>query len=85
MDPRGIIAASTAASFGVPLAAAGIAGANKLLPATFVVIVGTFAVYGLSGPLMARLLGLSETAAEELAEPMLPDEPTMDAPQSDAD
>ena len=41
MDPRGIVAASTAATFGPPLATAGISGADKLLPATFLVIVGT--------------------------------------------
>jgi NhaP-type Na+/H+ or K+/H+ antiporter len=83
MDPRGIVAASTAATFGAPLAMAGIGGANKLLPATFVVIVGTVAIYGLSGPPVARLLGLAETASEELSEPLLPDEPTMEPPQSD--
>jgi NhaP-type Na+/H+ or K+/H+ antiporter len=83
MDPRGIVAASTAATFGAPLAMAGIGGANKLLPATFVVIVGTVSIYGLSGPSVARLLGLAETANEELSEPMLPDEPTMEPPQGD--
>ncbi len=35
VDPRGIVAASTAATFAAPLAAAGIAGADKLLPTTF--------------------------------------------------
>ena len=83
MDPRGIVAASTAATFGAPLATAGIAGANKLLPATFVVIVGTVTVYGLSGAPVARLLGLAEAAEEEPAGSPLPDEPTMDPPQSD--
>ena len=83
MDPRGIVAASTAATFGAPLATAGIAGANKLLPATFVVIVGTVTVYGLSGAPVARLLGLAEAAEEEPAGSQLPDEPTMDPPQSD--
>ena len=48
MDPRGIIAASTAATFGPPLAAAGVGGAEKLLPVTFLVIVGTVALYGLN-------------------------------------
>jgi NhaP-type Na+/H+ or K+/H+ antiporter len=83
MDPRGIVAASTAATFGAPLATAGIVGANKLLPATFVVIVGTVSVYGLSGAPIARLLGLAETASEELSGPRLPDQPTMDPPEGD--
>src|SRR6185437_2544229 len=55
MDPRGIVAASTAATFGAPLAAAGIAGAGKLLPVTFLVIVGTVTIYGLSAAPVARL------------------------------
>ena len=58
MDPRGIIAASTAATFSAPLVASGVAGANRLLPATFVVIVGTVAVYGLTAVPLARILGL---------------------------
>ena len=72
MDPRGIVAASTAASFGAPLAAAGIAGANKLVPATFLVIVGTVTLYGLTASPVARLLGLNKTADAELpdAEPL---------------
>ncbi len=54
MDPRGIVAASTAASFGAPLVAAGIQGADRLLPVTFLVIVGTVTFYGLSAvPLAA--------------------------------
>lgn len=59
MDPRGIVAASTAATFGAPLAAAGIAGAEKLLPATFLVIVGTVTVYGLTAVPLARALDLA--------------------------
>jgi NhaP-type Na+/H+ or K+/H+ antiporter len=83
MDPRGIVAASTAATFGAPLATAGVAGANKLLPATFVVIVGTVTVYGLSGAPVARLLGLAETGPEDPPGPPLPDEPTLAPPESD--
>jgi NhaP-type Na+/H+ or K+/H+ antiporter len=58
MDPRGIVAAVTAASFSASLAAAGIDGAHKLLPVTFLVIVGTVLVYGLSAVPLARRLGL---------------------------
>ena len=59
IDPRGIVAASTAAAFSLPLAEIGIAGANDLLPVTFVVIVGTVTVYGLAAAPAARLLGVS--------------------------
>lgn len=64
MDPRGIVAASTAASFSAPLVALGIAGAEKLLPATFLVIVGTVAIYGLAAVPIARALGLRDPASE---------------------
>ena len=53
LDPRGIVAASTAATFSVPLAAAGIGGADKLLPATFLVIVATVTVYDLTAAPLA--------------------------------
>lgn len=81
MDPRGIVAASTAATFGPLLAGAGIDGAQKLLPATFIVIVGTVTIYGLTAAPAARLLGLSETLEQERAEPDLPDEPDVDEPE----
>ena len=60
MDPRGIVAASTAATFGPALVAVGIGGAQKLLPATFVVIVGTVTGYGLTAVPVARRLGLTD-------------------------
>jgi hypothetical protein len=46
--PAGIVAASTAASFTAPLVALHIGGADKLLAATFLVIVGTVAIYGIA-------------------------------------
>ena len=60
MDPRGIVAASTAASFSAPLAAMHIGGAAKLLPATFLVIVGTVGIYGLAATPLAKALGLHQ-------------------------
>jgi NhaP-type Na+/H+ or K+/H+ antiporter len=60
MDPRGIVAASTAANFSAPLIALGLLGADKLLPVTFLVIVGTVLVYGLGAVPLARALGLRE-------------------------
>jgi NhaP-type Na+/H+ or K+/H+ antiporter len=59
MDPRGIVAASTATTFAAPLVAVGIDGADKLLPATFLVIVGTVTIYGLAAVPAARRLGLA--------------------------
>ena len=60
MDPRGIVAASTAATFAGPLAATEEAGAADLLPVTFLVIVGTVTIYGLLASPAARLLGLTD-------------------------
>ncbi len=68
MDPRGIVAASTAASFSAPLVALHIGGANKLLPATFLVIVGTVAIYGLAATPLAKALGLREPEPEKTPE-----------------
>jgi NhaP-type Na+/H+ or K+/H+ antiporter len=42
------------------LAALHIGGAGKLLAATFLVIVGTVAIYGLAAAPLARALGLRE-------------------------
>jgi NhaP-type Na+/H+ or K+/H+ antiporter len=61
MDPRGIVAASTASTFSASLVALGLGGADKLLPATFLVIVGTVAIYGLTAAPLARGLGLQES------------------------
>jgi NhaP-type Na+/H+ or K+/H+ antiporter len=69
MDPRGIVAASTAANFSAPLIALGIGGASKLLPVTFLVIVGTVAIYGLSATPLAGALGLREADEEDIEAP----------------
>jgi len=65
MHPRGIIAAATAATFGVGLSAVGIVGANKLLPAVFLVILGTVCIYGLSASWVAKLLGLQVSKEDQ--------------------
>ncbi|MFC9330414.1 cation:proton antiporter [Kitasatospora sp. NPDC057015] len=62
MAPRGIVAASTAATFSAELAAAGIGGAARILPATFLVIVATVTLYGLTAAPMARRLGVVRPA-----------------------
>lgn len=58
MAPRGIVAAATASTFGASLVAAGVGGAEKILPATFVVIVATVCLYGLTALPVARRLGV---------------------------
>jgi hypothetical protein len=62
MAPRGIVAAATASTFAPSLVAAHVGGAAKILPATFLVIVATVAIYGLSAVPVARLLGVSRPA-----------------------
>jgi NhaP-type Na+/H+ or K+/H+ antiporter len=62
MDPRGIVAASTAATFSATLVADGIGGADDILPVTFLVIVLTVTLYGLTAAPVARLLGVTRPA-----------------------
>jgi NhaP-type Na+/H+ or K+/H+ antiporter len=62
MAPRGIIAAATASTFGAELAASHIGGASKILPVTFLVIVATVAIYGLTAVPVARRLGVTRPA-----------------------
>jgi NhaP-type Na+/H+ or K+/H+ antiporter len=62
MAPRGIIAAATASTFGATLTERGIDGAEKILPATFLVIVGTVTLYGLTAAPVAQRLGVIRTA-----------------------
>ena len=59
MDPRGIVAAATASTFAPALVEKHIGGAGKILPVTFLVIVMTVALYGLSAVPVAKLLGVS--------------------------
>ncbi|MYT24398.1 sodium:proton exchanger, partial [Streptomyces sp. SID7760] len=58
MAPRGIVAAATASTFSGTLAAQGVGGASKILPATFVVIVVTVTLYGLTAGPVAKRLGV---------------------------
>jgi NhaP-type Na+/H+ or K+/H+ antiporter len=62
MNPRGIIAAATASTFAPALSAAGVAGAQQILPVTFLVIVLTVTLYGLSAAPVARRLGVVRPA-----------------------
>lgn len=56
MAPRGIVAAATASTFAPALAAKGIGGAGKILPVTFLVIVLTVTLYGLTAAPVAKWL-----------------------------
>ncbi len=60
MAPRGIVAASVASIFSFELIEAGNEGAEKIVPVTFLVIVGTVLFYGLTAGPIARRLNLSE-------------------------
>ncbi|WP_086831081.1 sodium:proton antiporter [Streptomyces sp. NRRL B-24572] len=61
MDPRGIVAAATAATFSTGLVDRGVRGAAKILPVTFLVIVGTVVLYALTAAPVARRLGVVKT------------------------
>ncbi len=59
MAPRGIVAAAVSSLFALELVEHGYPNAERLVPVTFLVIVGTVAVYGLSAPTIARVMGLA--------------------------
>ncbi|MCB9436265.1 MAG: cation:proton antiporter [Anaerolineales bacterium] len=59
MAPRGIVAAAVSSIFALELAAEGYAEAERLVPMTFMVIVGTVVIYGLTAGPLARWLGLA--------------------------
>jgi NhaP-type Na+/H+ or K+/H+ antiporter len=71
MDPRGIVAASTAATFAAPMVATGFAGADKLLPVTFLVIVVTVSLYGMTAHAAVRILGVGDTSDAVAAETLI--------------
>ena len=64
MAPRGIVAAAVSSVFALRMeqeaAATEFAGADQLATVTFLVIVGTVAVYGLTASPIARWLGLAD-------------------------
>ena len=62
MAPRGIVAAATASTFSAALVSRGISGADKILPVTFLVIVATVTLYGLTAAPVARLLRVTRPA-----------------------
>ncbi|MGE3800811.1 MAG: cation:proton antiporter [Candidatus Kapaibacterium sp.] len=66
MAPRGIVAAAVSAIFGLSLAEKNIADAEQLAPLTFLVIVGTVTIYGLTAGPIARLLGVAMPGTQGL-------------------
>lgn len=56
MAPRGIVAAAVASVFAIRLIEHGLPAFGGLVPLTFLVIIGTVAVYGLTAPYAARWL-----------------------------
>lgn len=66
MAPRGIVAAAVSSIFSLRLVDAGVPGAETIATATFAVIIGTVLIYGLTSPIVARRLGLSEANPQGL-------------------
>jgi CPA1 family monovalent cation:H+ antiporter len=64
IGPRGIIAAAISAVFAERLAAQNVAGAELLVPLTFVVIVGTVVLQSITARPLARALGVTEPEPE---------------------
>lgn len=62
IGPRGIVAAAVAALFAQRLEAQGIAGAETLVPLTFMIIIGTVALQSLTSRPLAKVLGVAEPA-----------------------
>ena len=60
MAPRGIVAAAVASVFAIRLEQLGYEQAGVLVSATFSVIVGSVAVYGLTAPMLARKLKVAD-------------------------
>ncbi|MFF4276995.1 cation:proton antiporter [Streptomyces sp. NPDC001536] len=66
MDPRGIVAAATASAFSANLVQRGESGAARILPVTFLVIVGTVLLYSLTAAPVARRLGVVKPAGTRI-------------------
>lgn len=64
LAPRGIVAASVASFFALELSEMGFPGADILVALTFLVVMGTVAVYALTAAPLAQYLGLVEKAPQ---------------------
>lgn len=61
LAPRGIVAAAVSALFAIRLVEEGLPQAERLVPITFLVIIGTISLQGLSALPLARKLNLAQT------------------------
>ena len=64
IGPRGIVAAAVASLFAVQMSAKGVSGGYELRALVFLVITATVTLAGLTGGLVARLLGLKRPSQE---------------------
>jgi NhaP-type Na+/H+ or K+/H+ antiporter len=62
--PRGIVAVSVASLFALELHETGLEDADMLVPLTFLIVVGTVAIYGLTAQRLACRLGLAQPYPE---------------------
>ncbi len=61
LAPRGIVAAAVSSVFALKLAETGIPGSESIVPITFIVIIITVGIYGLTSPLIARWLKVAQS------------------------
>ena len=59
MAPRGVVAAAVASVFALRLDAIGYEGSERLVPLTFLVIIGTISIYGLTARPLAVRIGVA--------------------------
>lgn len=64
MAPRGIVAAAVTSIFASRLVEQGVEGADQLVPISFIVIMGTVTIYGLTAFPLAKRLGLAEPSPQ---------------------
>jgi NhaP-type Na+/H+ or K+/H+ antiporter len=65
MNPRSIVVTVTASSLSTVLVATKMPGADKMLPAAFVMITVTVFVYGLTAVPVAKALGVREETSDQ--------------------
>jgi NhaP-type Na+/H+ or K+/H+ antiporter len=61
LAPRGIVAAAVSSVFALKLAETGIPGSESIVPITFIVIIVTVGIYGLTSPVIAKWLKVAQS------------------------
>ncbi|MCW8804046.1 MAG: cation:proton antiporter [Ignavibacteriaceae bacterium] len=61
LAPRGIVAAAVSSVFALKLAETGIPGSEFIVPITFIVIIVTVGIYGLTSPIIAKWLKVAQS------------------------